>query len=204
MLAFFTSLASDELPESKAADVDDDDDDNDAAPSLTFRTTRGDGFLSSRGGALLLVADFAAAVIAVFVLVAVVLVLPVAARARAAARTAEAEWGVRVGRLSVGRFGCCDEATVAGADDGCLDFGFWLAPAAAAFLLSLLLNADGRFRAAGESGLGGGGAGFLEALDEDAVVPYDALFMRAASSRWRSRICCSSLDTGGAMSFFDL
>jgi len=200
VLAVLTSLARDaELPEIKAAAVDDADD---AAPApLTLRTTRGDGFLSSRGGALLLLLLLTNNFVVALFAVLLPLLVFVAALARAAARTAEAAWGARVGRLSVGRLGCCVEAAATGADGACFDFGCWLALVAAgrgggavgAFLLLLLLlflNVDGRFRAAAGGGcLGGGGAGFLEAVDEDAevlvivAVPDGALFMRAASSR---------------------
>ena len=122
-MTFFTSLANEELPATKAAA-------DDAAVvlsvlelesvTLTLRTTRGEGWSSCRGA------------------LAVVLLT---ARARAAARTAVADFGVRLGRLRVGRIGGAD----VGADGaGLAEFGrcadWWNSVLLLLLLLLLLLG----------------------------------------------------------------
>ena len=91
-VTFLTSLAKEALPATKAAAADAETDDEDAvalgSPTLTLRTTRGEGFVSCCCGA-----------------VSVRTALLLVARARAAARTAAADFGVRFGRLRVGRTG---------------------------------------------------------------------------------------------------
>ena len=141
-VAFLISMAKEELPATKAADEDDEEETSAVSVALTFRTTRGDGFMSSRNSDAQAVAP-----VVVIELLPVVLV----ALALAATRTAEADFGAREGRLRVGLIG--GAAVEVGGTFDCAARGCAaILPLVPATLLVLLFKVGGSLRATGGEG----------------------------------------------------